>query len=244
VYLAGLAAQFVAVATSSRPSEGQHDGLAATAVGFLAQPVLGIWLPDSRDAAARLAQHGPLLLVAAVLPFVAALVVALAGRWDRRSLLAVVFAAGAVVVWAGGVFLNGPGGLALTVHGAGLVGLVGYLRYAVVPGMFLLAGVVVAADRLLAPDGTARWWAVSRRVLGGVLVVALLALFVVRFPAPPNTRPGVPLWSSSVATAESWCRGRNPSAVAFISGAPAGWGISVECRYVHAASPMHGVPVR
>lgn len=263
-FLVGLAAQFTSYALLPRVRGGEPPlVLGDTVRGFFVEPSMSILWPNPASAAAHLAAHGWLLVFAVFVPFVLAAVVAVATRWSRRSLLVAALAYGIVGIWFADTVLNPTNELiAFGARGLPWIGAVGYVRYALVPSMFMLAVVALAADRLLAPGLTAparrepsgheeRDDAVGRpadtvrtglrsggvgrvllRVLGVLVLVVLLVVLVWRFVPYSTTRSLGPDWGDSVRTSEAQCDTLPGDHREFIAGAPPSWGLVLSCRDV------------
>ncbi|WP_156364479.1 hypothetical protein [Curtobacterium sp. Leaf261] len=253
-YLVGLAGQFGALLTTPRVRSEETPVLLADAVrGFFAEPSLSLWVHDGPRAATLLAQHGVPVLAAAFAPFAVALVAAVAARWSGRSLLAVVLAVGAVAVWFADVLLNPNGLLEFSARGWAVLAAEGFVRYALVPSMFLAALLVVGADRLLAAGGGrclavggdgrlasgadgrlavgegVRGGAVALRVVGVLVLVGLAGGLTTAYEPLSTSRSGGPDWRTSVRTAEQACASVGGVGRQRIEGAPSGWGVSLSC---------------
>lgn len=249
-FLFGLAAQFGTYLLDARVRTNDSPFVPADVVrGFFAEPVLSVWVHDHVRAAQLLVEHGSIVLAIAFLPFAVSVVVVLVARWSARSLLTIVLALGAVVLWAVDLYVNPTALFAFGANGWALLGVVGYVRYALAPSMLLVALVVLAADRLLdasraalvrhredATAGGAPVVSAGRRgrgivagSLGTVLLVGLVVVFAGGFTPTFVSRIGGPLWSTSVQGAESACAGEPAQHRERIDGAPTGWGVYVAC---------------
>ncbi|MFZ7089067.1 hypothetical protein [Curtobacterium sp. RRHDQ10] len=243
VALVGLAVQFATFLSSPRVRSDAPSFVLDDAVrGFFAEPSLSVWVHEGRRAARLLEAHGTGLLAVAFAPFVVALAVTVAARWGARSLLAVTLASGAVVIWFVDLAVNPNELVAFGADGWGVLGTFGFVRYALVPSMFLVALVVVAADRLLrGPDRaggrsarrrSATAARVVARVVGGVSLVALAGVLASAYHPAYTARSDGPDWHGSVRTAERTCASEPPTARVLIEGAPTRWGVRLACADV------------
>jgi hypothetical protein len=230
-FLVGLAAQFISFALDPRVRAPRPDIELVDAVkAFLIEPVMSVFVPDPSVAAERLLASGTVVAAALAVPFAIAAIVAVAGRWSRPSLLAVVLVYGAGVVWFVDVLLNPNDQIAFSVHGLGWVGTVGFVRYALVPSMFLLAIVVMAADRLLGVRTRRRSLRLGGRVLGICVMAGLLATVLAAFVPYTTGRSDGPRWTDSVRDNEATCASEPGSAQEKLSGAPVHWGVVLSCK--------------
>lgn len=228
-FLAGSTAQvlqgvYTSLPDPRLPAEAAPTNPAQVAVGYVVHPVMGSWVPDYSRAATLLQEHPVLLGFLAMAPFAVAAAVALAASWSPRSTLVVVLAVGSVVLWTLALVVNPRDIIGSLGQPEGPVPVVGYLRYAAVPSMFLLALLALAVDRLLEIGST-----VAR--LGGLALLALVLTVLVLGFDPAHTRrdPG-PLWEESVAVARQECaKGAEDTQ---IRTAPEGWGPYVDCDVV------------
>ena len=192
------------------------------AVGFVAEPVMGSWVSPGRAADLLTGPHGVAVALAATAPFVIALGAGLARRGGARNLLIAVLVYGVVAVWVTDVYANPTVTIDFVSRGMGLTRDMGYVRYALVPSMFLIALLATGIDRLAASR-----YLVSRG--GAVLLVVLLVVALTRqFEPYSYTRISGPDWAASVATARVACEA-NPEGVVRVASAPAGWGLDVAC---------------
>jgi hypothetical protein len=129
---------------------------------------------------------------------------------------------GAVVPFAAALVLNFHPWLAFSGYSATELAKFGPLRYAVVPSMFLIAMVAVAADRL------ARRPALWGSVAAALLLLGLGALVLVHAGPGPTGRSGGPRWSTEVDGAEQQCAAGATTVTIPIS--PQGWQVAVACQ--------------
>jgi hypothetical protein len=231
--LVGLAAQ-VAVLLATGRSAGSADSGNPTVLdlvqGYGLHVFLQQWLPGRGGVGEVLVDHGWPLVVLASLPFLVAVGVLVGGGRDRDDrVVSAAVLVGAVVPFVAGLVLNFRDFLAFADLDLATLAVFAPLRYALVPSMFVLAAVVVVADRLArAPS----------RVRQGIAVTLLLALGVLGVvhagPGPTN-RSGFPGWASGVAVAVRECRA-GAERVA-VPQAPEGWEVDVDCARVLAGGP-------
>ncbi|KPG81331.1 hypothetical protein [Frigoribacterium sp. RIT-PI-h] len=192
------------------------------AIGFVAEPVMGSWVSPGRAADLLTGPHGVAVALAATAPFVIALGAGLVRRRSSRNLLIAVLGYGVLAVWVTDVYANPTVTIDFVGHGLGLTRDMGYVRYALVPSMFLIALLALGIDRLAASRSL-----VSRG--GAVLLVMVLVVALTRQFAPYSyTRISGPDWAASVATARVACEA-DPEGVVRVASAPAGWGVDVAC---------------
>ena len=224
----GLAAQVAVVLTTGREAAESDSGtpsLLDLVQGYGLHVFLQLWRPASTGVGDVLVEQGWSLVVLASLPFLLALVALVAGTSGRGELVTTAtLLAGATVPFVAGMVLNFRPFLAFSDFGFETLAIFAPLRYALVPSMFMLAAVVVVADRLAQRPG--------RRgdVLAGVLLVGLLGLGVVNMDAGPTNRSGYPGWTAGVAAAERECRGGADQVT--IDVAPESWDVDLACADV------------
>jgi hypothetical protein len=205
------------------------------------EPVMSIVWPDARSAAVLLVTHGVVLAALLCAPVVLVAFVAVATRWSRRSLLVVVLAYGAVAVWFVDVLVNQTVQLAFGEDGFRLLGSTRWVRYALVPSMFVVALVLLGADRLLSSEPFRRTsrparrtphrgWRVLTSAVGAALVVVVAVVFAVRFVPASTGRSDGPEWQASVAHVTVLCRTQRPGHRANIAAAPTGWAVVLACK--------------
>lgn len=225
----GVGAQVIATLLSPR-TENPNPGLGfdSMVVGYLLNPVGGTI--DGTSAGVR---H--LATIAGLWPFIAALLVAVSAAvylLVRGGLRERVLTATAVVaspaLYGAAVFLNPqvPYRYAETLD-EGLPDFL-LLRYAVVPSMFLLAVVAVAASRLWREQKTVR-------LVAPVALVLVVAVQLSGVVTTENLRLVGPVWSVQVDQAETACLSADPSTVETIRTAPerrspsSPWKVPIEC---------------
>jgi hypothetical protein len=240
--LAGVTAQLVASASTGRPASTADTGtptLADLVQGYGLHVFLQMWRPAVGGVGDLLVEHGWSLVVLASLPFLLLLGVlalgavrAVAARrtgWSNDLVLTLVLLVGAVVPYVVGLVLNFRPFLAFSDIDLETLAVFAPLRYALVPSMFVLAAVVVVADRLARRPGR------GGALLAGGLLVALAALLVVHVDAGPTNRSGYPGWAAGIAAAERECRDGADHVVVGI--APESWEVEMTCAQVTDGRP-------
>lgn len=220
----GLAAQIVTTLLSPRPSH--TGGLGGVLRNYVAEVVLPNFTANRAMLNELLGPQAFLWEALVVIPFLLALVVGLqcGTRLQRVAMLYLV--PGSFVLWVGDAFLNGWGGSPVTYAPFQFV------RYGVVPSMFMLASLVLVAQILLSrPPAASR--RTTGRMLGLVAVSALLVTMVVQFVPSETTRSHGPSWQSAIASAQVACRSAPGSALQPITTAPrtrtALWRFDIAC---------------
>ncbi|WIE74617.1 hypothetical protein [Curtobacterium sp. MCSS17_007] len=234
--LAGGTAQVATALTTERASERGHPAVADVVVGYLFQPVAGLWDRRVAPVGAAVAAHGGWVLVVPALAVLAVLVVAfLVAPWRARSLL-VALAGGSVSVWTGALLANvSADGRWSTLDATGLAA-VGPSRYAAAAGMLLLSALVLAAA-LLVDRGAARVPGarpggvvhVLRSAVGWCVVALVVATNVANAAPGASTRSDGPVWAPQVRDAVPECRA-DPTRVLEVRTAP--WSAQVPCALV------------
>jgi hypothetical protein len=228
--VAGLAAQVAVLLAAGRSAAADDSGtpsLLDLVDGYGLHVVLQLWLPGSGGVGDALVDHGWALVVLGSLPFLAVLGLLVAGRRSRDDLVVTATVlVGAVVPFVAGLVLNFRDFLRFADLDLATLAVFAPLRYALVPSMFVLAAVVVVADRLTRDPGR------SRRGLAVALLVGLGGLGVAHVDPGPTNRSGYPGWASGVAAAERECRAGAERVV--VPQAPDGWEVEVDCARVLA----------
>lgn len=220
----GLCAQIVTTLISPRPSHA--GGLGGALRNYVAEVALPNFTANRATLNELLGPQAFLWETLAVIPFLLALAVGLrfGTRLQRVTMLYLV--PGSFVLWIGDAFLNGWGGS--PVGSAPFQ----FVRYAVVPSMFVLASLVMAAQILISqPERTGG--RLLGRSLGFIALAALVVTLVVHFVPSETTRSDGPSWQSAIATAQTACRSVSGTAVQRITIAPhtgaALWQFDISC---------------
>jgi hypothetical protein len=228
--LMGAAAQVVTVTVAGREASTSDAGdpsLADLVQGYGLHVFLQMWLPATGGVGDVLVEYGWSLVLLASLPFLVVLAALVrTTRTGHDLVLASVLLGGAVVPFVAGLVLNFRSFLAFSDFGLETLAVFAPLRYALVPSMFVLAAVVVLADRLAQRPGR----------LGDVLAAALLlglgVLGAVNLDPGPTSRSGYPGWAVGVAAAERECRAGAEHVAIDI--APQSWEVDMSCADVTA----------
>lgn len=226
----GLALQMLSVLTSPRVRTPVHQDPIDVVKGWFLEPVLSTLYPRASSAADRLAQFGFGFAVALSLVFVVAAAVVLVGRWRRGDglgplrTLTIALLVGSPLVWGAGVVFNPTPLIAFSEHGVTFLGQTGYVRYAAPASMFLVALVVLAAERLLRAGRR------STSVLAALVVLGSVAFLGVRAAPYDVARSGAPTWGVEFRHGEQDChRGADDSR---LEQAPRGWGVTLACSTI------------
>jgi hypothetical protein len=228
--MAGAVSQLVATLTS--PREAPHhaaDSIGSVGLGYLVNAVL----PNvfSQRAIGPVVAHGGWLLGCAVLALVSLLVVAAVRRAGPGTRIAILGAAVlSPLVYAVSVLVtpNPATDYALFSHEQ-LEHLV-LNRYGVVPGMLLLAVVVVSAD-VLWVDGAHEAQAGAARTVAIVAAVAVAATLSFGYTPATTRRSDGPRWSPQISAATARCASSGPDTVLQLH-ETLGWHVPLECRFV------------
>lgn len=226
--LAGVSAQLMVMVKVGRAAAAADTGtpsLMDLAQGYGLHVFLQMWRPAIGGVGDLLVEHGWWLMVLAALPFVLAVAVLLAGTRTREDLVLVAtLLMGATVPFVAGLVMNFRSFLAFSDFPLETLAIFAPLRYALVPSMFVLAAVVVVADR----------WAHRSGRLGvamaTVLLIGLAGLGIVNVDAVPTSRSGYPGWAAGIAAAERACRAGADHVVVDI--APDTWEVDMSCAEI------------
>jgi hypothetical protein len=226
----GLGLQLLSVITAPRVRTPMHQDPSDVVKGWFLEPVLSTLYPRATSAAVRLAQYGFGITVVLALVFVVAAAVVLVGRWRRGDglgrlrALTIALLVGSPLVWVAGVTLNPTPLIDFTEHGITSIGQTGYVRYAAPASMFLVALVVLAAERLVRAGRR------TSTAIAAVVLVALLALLAVRAAPSDVARSGAPTWGAEFRHGQQDCvRG---AVDARMEQAPWGWGATLACSTI------------
>lgn len=215
----GLAAQVVTTLLSPRIAHG--GGLGGVLRNFVAQVVLANFDANRGVLERLLGTYAVLWEVLALVPFLIALVVVIRFGTPLQRIAVIYLVPGAFVLWTVAGFLNGWGGASLRPAPFAFV------RYAVVPSMFVLASIVLAAQVLIRRHRSV-WTAI------GVLAAsALVVLMLVQFVPSETTRSHGPTWAAAIRAAEKSCTSSPGSLTREIVTAPhnahALWLVPIRC---------------
>ncbi|GAA2227076.1 hypothetical protein N1031_03305 [Herbiconiux moechotypicola] len=223
--LVGGAAQVIGTLISPRdPSSGPPMTALNALLGYVQNVLVGGMTGSAADTGQLLTTYGWAIGLVFALPFVlAAGLIAARSRWpDYPGFLALL--AGATVTWVASAVANAGPRLLYSEQTQEQLASVFILRYGLVPSMFLLALVVLAADKLLA------FRSIAVRVLGAVVLVACVAVQLLNFTAPVTRRDDGPAWGTGYAAALESCRAGASEAT--IPTAPEGWDAVLPCDLI------------
>jgi hypothetical protein len=218
----GLLGQFIATVQAPRAAaSAAPPDVHSVVEGYLLNGVLSLWVPAS-TAGRWVADHGWLVGVLALLPLLTVAGWVLWRGEGRQRAIVLVLLAGSVLAWTLAFVLNPNPTLYYGDYTNSQLRSMGYLRYAMVPSMLLLAVVPIAAAVAWRRSTLTRVAA----VLGSIVVaLALVAQF-----APQNTsRSGGPTWSPQVGDAAKECAARPADPAEPILLAPEGWIVEFPC---------------
>lgn len=223
--LIGCSVQLGTFLTIGRDSPPGRPGLGTTIDGFVLQAAGGMWTSNVAPIARTVPDHGWAAVYLLLVPVAGALTAVFLVAPHLRVASAAL-AMGAAIVWAAGFQAN---------YGAAdQQMLVSSLRHAVVPSMFLLAVMVMAADCLLARRGTGAW---LLRGVGATIAAAVVIAGVLSIDGRGDSlRRDGPAWRATLAHVQDVCdrRQRSTVDVVFAPGGPA-WTVPVPCgRWVPA----------
>jgi hypothetical protein len=251
--LSALLLPLVVLRLGAKVSPRDHAPSAGLAAGLLLQLLLGAASPHATTHAglgllgrlyglrvalpAIVGDHGTRSLFtragwAPVYVAVAALVVAaiLWVAWQRRGSAWLVLACAitSVAMFAVPVelrwdpaFVPVPGSTAHLEYAS---------RFMMLPIFVVWTAVICAlGGRWRRPGGIA-----LQRIVGGAVVAAAVAVWIVDFMPSEDLRGGAPRWSASLASARANCGGLPPSATVPVTIAPVGWTVLLPCSDVGA----------
>ncbi len=228
IALAGVAAQSATALTHPRPMGHGSDAPLDMMLGYFAQPIAGSWDANVRAVGTAIHAYGWWIVVVPGLLLLAAIAVGtLQARGTERWML-ISSVGGSVVAWFAALTLNAGANQNWSTFTLAQFREVGPSRYAAAASMFLLAGVVIAADSLIA-RGTA-----TLSAIGVVLIVAVLVAGAVNLQVS-HRRDGGPVWATQVDAARPECLA-HPHATIEVWAAPVlpRWRASIPCALVNA----------
>lgn len=225
--LLGLLGQ--GIATFFFPRPGYSDvtvTILDMAKGYVAEVLVSLASPSGLGYVVNTFGWAVSALLA--LPFLAAIVIGARLSRRRELLFLGTLVWGATIPWIAAAKINASEVMQFDHYSDALLTHLPVLRYGAVPGMFLITIVVVAVDRL--------WRRGSRPllVIGGVVVVAGLALQLLWFARPITFRDTGPTFSVELEQAVGECgAGQND---AKLDGAPTFFPIRLTCEVVREAA--------
>jgi len=205
--LAGAVWQVLTIVTVPRDAAPLPLSQDTVVNGWLASAVLSLWEPDSKASRVILDDTGTLIpaLVAGGIVVLGIAGITFGGYLQRLLLLGLIvgsFAVYAVSLIANSAFLE-----PFAEDPDTLLEYLLNIRYGVAPGMFLSAVVPVSIGILVA-----RFDTLALRIVGGIALVAMIAVFVSADFRAESSRGGGPAWSKSVRAAVEQCESGIPLA--------------------------------
>jgi hypothetical protein len=226
----GTVAQLVATIASPRsPVHHAADSVGSVGLGYLINAVL----PNvvSLRAVGPVVAHGGWMLGCTVLALVALLAVAAVPRARPRARVAVIAAAVlSPVVYAASVLVNPTAYADYAALSHAQLDHAWLTRYGVVPGMLLLAVVVVAAD-VLWIDSAHESRAGATRAVAIVAAVAVAACLSFGYTPSTTRRSDGPRWSPQISATISRCATSGTDTVLELH-ETLGWRVPLTCRFV------------
>lgn len=226
----GLIAQIATTILSPRPPDQRFGPDGSTVIetikGFVSQAVMSFYTTDPYYVVRVFAVHALLGACVALVPFAIALVFVLWKGSPIQRVAVLYLNVGAVVLWCASIILNH---YSLVLPATGYFG---YLRYAVVPSMFLIASLVLAVQVLVSAPGNSPVILVRRtaRVSAVVLAGALVFLMGAQFLPHATTRSSGPQWAETIVEAQQDCVGKPLGQSQTVEVAPGGaWHLRITC---------------
>ncbi len=195
--------------------------------GFLVNAVMTPWWGSAHTITWSVRVLGWGAAAMCLIPSVAAFVLVLR-RGDRvQRLAAVVFPLASGVVWCAALYFSRPEA-DWSRPDAESVRELPVLRYAVVPSMYLMAGIVLACTVL-------RWRPLSRAITAALAVP--LALVVVTSFVPVTVRSAGPTWPPESTRGREQCLEDDSAAYVDVPITPHGWTSRVPCDVLEGSAP-------
>ncbi|HEY8718952.1 hypothetical protein [Pengzhenrongella sp.] len=221
--LAGLAAQAVALHVSTRsPAAGGALSVDSAVKGYLVNAVMTLWVGSGSAISSVIASFGWGLPLLVALLSLAVLVVVLIRGTGAQRIAAVAFAAGSLIIWTVAYEVNRPPLGSVDAAAPGVIEFT-ILRYAPVPSMLLLAGLLLGLT-------TVAWRRRLPRVIVAVLAVPLVVVMILNLAPGETVRSGGPVWAREIATGRTACLadpGLGNEILAIAPGKP--WGAVIPC---------------
>ncbi|MFC7431098.1 MULTISPECIES: hypothetical protein [unclassified Agrococcus] len=223
--LVGAAAQVAAMLLS--PREGYPSlgiGIPDIVLAWLVQAVLPIVDGSRADVIAALADVGPVVGLAALVPFAIAGVVGLVRGTSRQRIAVVTLALLSAGIMAGCILTSQlEVWRYASLEGEEWLGAVVIFRYGAAAGMYCAALVPLAAGIVVDRDRDAGWRRarIARVATASVVVVAAVGWMAVQAPETGSSRPGGAAWSVEVDEAQAACDAGADEGQLEV--APAGW---------------------
>ena len=221
--LAGIAAQLATLTHAPRPiPSGTPLEAGTVATGYLVNAVMTLWSGSASAITHLITATGWSVPVIAAMASVAAVLMVVRRGTPVQRRAAVAFPIASIIIWTAAWVVNhppylydrpGPDSAAFAIP-----------RYAPVPSMFVLAGLLLA----LATISWRRWWT---RIAIAALGVPLAVAAVTTFAGQPTERSQGPVWFAQVAAARESCRVHPDTEPDFLV-APNGWLARTPCALV------------
>ncbi|WP_353828821.1 hypothetical protein [Agromyces sp. SYSU T0242] len=202
---------------------GAVPPLLSTVQGYLYQAPMGATFPSRQWKALWVLELGWWGAALVAIPFLLALGWVLWRGLTVERLAGAALAVGSVVTWSAAYMLNTTPDFFYSIVPVELAVDIHLPRYGVVPALYLLAIVVLAAS-VAWRAGVLRRTAVV--VLAGVLVVTIASALVPQ----PSPRGEGPEWADGVGAARTACATSEDPGLATIAIAPEGWVVEVPCE--------------
>lgn len=226
----GLLIQITAFLTNARESPTDRPSILSALHGYALQVAGGSWLTPIRPLTEEVFQHGWWLAYALLIPFVLA-AVGLFVTSPRLRIIVSALVVGSVVSWTAGYLMSVGSWGNYAGRTPDQIRMIGPLRHAVVPSMFLLAIAVLAADQLLTRTGAGTVRNVRR---GAGAVIAATLIVTAAWSADgrgESHRSAGPEWRVTVGEARTTCErtGATSNAIQTAPNVPR-WVLAVDCR--------------
>lgn len=195
--------------------------------GYLVNAVMTPWWGSAHAITWAVRVLGWGAAAVCLIPSVAALVVVLRRGDSDQRLAALVFPLASGVVWCAALFFSRPAA-EWTRPDPESVRELPVLRYAVVPSMYLLAGIVLACAVL-------RWRPITRGI--AVILAVPLTLAVVTSFAPTTGRSAGPAWTPESTRGREHCLEDDTADYVDVQIAPHGWTTRVPCDELEEDAP-------
>jgi len=221
----GLACQVVATLLSPRqPGRATTYHAWSTIEGFVANAMMGSVTAQPHAVAAAMTT-GVALLAIVILLFGTAIATALVSGCAESRVIVAACVAASVIIWSVAYLANPYPGFDFAAYNSQSWATFGFMRYGVVPAMFLLATIPLAADVL-----TAR----TARFVGAIAAGVVAIVVVMQWNPAATQRSEGPLWSHGVIDVSTSCSQAKSPPFVQVPTAPAGWFADVRCSAISA----------
>ena len=234
LFVVGIALQVVATTLAPRgASTADPIRLASIGYGYLINAVLTIWLPNSSAIGRVLTTAGPWGAFLFLVPFLAAAVWGLRNGSRLQRIIIVTLLASSVAIYVAAVTISPGTFYDYAAMPTRELAHPWIARYGVVPSMFLLAIVPVAATvrrRGTAIAVTPVRRRLPRSALQSVTAMLLITLMLLQFVPGTTRRASGPELGPQVVAARQLCAAAPPAAVVRLAGAPSlTWSFAITC---------------